>query len=132
MCMKYRVFLLSLLLTACASQMNAPVERVDSQAVPAATATKAEPSKVSLLLPLQGDFTTAGQAIRDGYLQASTNTDMSLTVVNSQSGTTITNLYQQTLSAHKPDLVVGPLTKADVNALAAQPQLTTPISINLV
>lgn len=127
MCMKYRVFLLSLLLTACANQMNAPVEHVDSQVASAPTLTKAEPSKVSLLLPLQGDFMTAGQAIRDGYLQASTHTDMSLTVVNSQNGSTITNLYQQTVSTHKPDLVVGPLTKADVNALAAQPQLTTPI-----
>lgn len=130
MVMKYRVFLLSLLLTACASQTNAPVEPVDSnhnQPVPAPV--KAAPSKVSLLLPLQGDFITAGQAIRDGYLQASyqAKAEAQLTVINSQSGATIVNLYQQTLTDHQPDLVVGPLTKADVNALAAQPLLAAPV-----
>lgn len=125
MVMKYRVFLLSLLLTACANQMHAPVESVNTQAPQ--TSVKAGPSQVSLILPLQGDFTTAGQAIRDGYLQASANANMNLTVINSQNGATIANVYQQTVAAHKPDLIVGPLTKADVNALATQPQLTTPI-----
>ncbi len=130
--------LLCTLLSACASyQTDVPMDSIDvpesSDPLPMSSAAPVAilPANVSVLLPLQGDFIKAGKAVRDGYLnayyQANVSQSVNLTVIDSQKLPDIVTLYQQTLTVNKPALVVGPLTKADVSALAKVPLLATPI-----
>lgn len=122
-----------LLLAACANQSHAPVDNLNPQASHSAPANNPAPakSKVSLWLPLQGNFAAAGQAIRDGYLYAyyqNPQTSMAVPhVINSQSLNNVLALYQQTLTTDHPDLLVGPLTKNDANALAKEALLGTAV-----
>lgn len=133
-----RLVILSLLcsfVTACADYSRAPEETL---VVPVQASTPVNPAgdsttpvKVSMLVPLQGDFSKAGQAVRNGYLnayyQANVSATMGLTIVNSQATTNILSLYQQTLTQNNPAMVVGPLTKADVTALAKESLLSVPV-----
>ena len=126
--------MLSVLLSACADYgMNVPEENLDSLQVPArvAASPSTDLTSLSLLVPLEGDFNKAGQAVRNGYLnayyQANISQTTSLHVVNSQATANILSLYQQTVSSNKPTLIVGPLTKNDVTALAKEALLSTPV-----
>ncbi len=130
------------MLSACASyQTDVPIDNIDvplsvdqaptRSAAPVVTAVASMPAKVSVLLPLQGDFIKAGKAVRDGYLnayyQANVSQSVNLTVVDSQKTPDITSLYQQAVATNNPALIVGPLTKADVTTLAKVATLTVPV-----
>ncbi len=89
-----------------------------------------KPTKIALLLPLQGQVGASGQAIRNGFLTAyyyaKQNQANAPTVdVVDTSGGNIVALYQQAV-AQGANFVVGPLTKENLQALAAQGQLPVP------
>lgn len=90
----------------------------------------AKPTKVALLVPLQGDVGRSGDAIRNGFLTAYYYAKQqqpdapSVDVVDTSHGN-IVDLYQQAV-ANGADFVVGPLTKNDLRALAGQGKVTVP------
>ena len=89
------------------------------------------PRHVALLLPLTGDLAIAGKAVRDGFIAARFEALQDgafaprLTLVDSAAVGAASG-YQQALDAGA-DLVVGPLAKTSVDAIAALPLLETPV-----
>ena len=89
------------------------------------------PRHVALLLPLTGDLAIAGKAVRDGFIAARFEAlrdgafTPRLTLVDSTAAGAASG-YQQALDAGA-DLVVGPLAKTNVDALAALPLLEAPV-----
>ena len=89
------------------------------------------PRHVALLLPLSGDLAVAGKAVRDGFIAARFEALRDgafaprITLVDSAS-IGAERGYQQAVDAGA-ELVVGPLTKADVDAVAALPFLEAPV-----
>jgi len=89
------------------------------------------PGQLALLLPLSGKYARAGKTIRDGFLSAYYNTleNEGVTAplnIYDTNGAEITSLYQQAIAAGA-EIVIGPLRKENLAALAAQPVLTAPI-----
>lgn len=85
------------------------------------------PGKVSLLLPLTGDYVRAGKAIRDGFMQAYSKVELppEVAIYNTDQVQDITGIYQQAV-AEGADLVIGPLLKAKVDELINQAEFTVP------
>lgn len=82
----------------------------------------AAPHNIALLLPLSGTWSSSSMAIRNGFLaayysQLPNKSGVNVKVVDSN-GKNIIDLYREVI-AQGADVVVGPLTKTDVNALAA-------------
>lgn len=78
------------------------------------------PRQVALLLPLSGDAEAAGVAVRDGFISAYFQQDAASRPrvrVYDVAATPIAQAYAQAL-ADGADFIVGPLTKANVAALA--------------
>ncbi len=79
--------------------------------------------KIALLLPTQGPHAAAAKTIRDGFLAAYYKTlqhspsDPKVQVYDTGQGDNVENAYQQAI-AEKADFIVGPLTKAEVQAIA--------------
>ena len=89
------------------------------------------PNKVVLMLPLHGKLGGTGQAIRNGFLAAyyydrkhTERTAPNVTVVDTSNGD-VQALYQQTVN-QGVQFIVGPLTKANVQAVANLGQLSVP------
>jgi outer membrane PBP1 activator LpoA protein len=94
------------------------------------------PKNIALLLPLQGKFASLGNAVRNGFLNAyyeqlaKTSYQQVITFYDTSSGDSIANLYQQAVSKGA-NLVVGPLTKQDVQALTSSGSFSVPtIALN--
>jgi uncharacterized protein len=90
-----------------------------------------QPVNVAVFLPLSGRFATSGNVIRDGFLTAhyyAKQRNQAAAQVNffDTNKTDARTLYQQAV-LQGADFVVGPLTKADVVALASLNQLTKPV-----
>lgn len=88
------------------------------------------PTKIALLLPLQGGNAASGQAVRNGFMAAydyakQKQTDAPAVEVIDTSSGNIVNKYQQAV-AGGANFVVGPLTKPEVQALASQSRLPVP------
>jgi outer membrane PBP1 activator LpoA protein len=76
------------------------------------------PSRIALLLPLSGRYATAGQAIREGF-QTALEASLSIPPAVIEYDTnlqSVTELYRQAMQ-QGVDMVVGPLLKANVQAL---------------
>ena len=91
------------------------------------------PAQVALLLPLGGNFAGASGAIRQGFFTAyadaaQNNAPRARVRVYDSTGTAEGALkaYQQAAS-DGAQLIVGPLTRAEVAAVFAQPQLPVPL-----
>jgi outer membrane PBP1 activator LpoA protein len=89
------------------------------------------PAKIAVLLPLQGNYQSPSDAVRDGlmaaYYQVGGDNPPSITVYDS--GTTAASAlaaYQKAVSDGAA-MVIGPLTKDSVAGLAAQPSLPVPV-----
>lgn len=113
--------------------LNQPVGTM----LPGANATVREgyrmPARVALLLPLGGNFAGASGAIREGffaaYADAAHNNAPRASVRVYDSGGTAdgaVKAYQQAAS-EGAQLIVGPLTRTEVAAVFAQPQLPVPL-----
>jgi outer membrane PBP1 activator LpoA protein len=88
------------------------------------------PTKVALLVPLQGAAGRSGDAIRNGFLTAyyyakEQQADAPAVDVVDTSKGDIVALYQQAV-ANGADFVVGPLTKENLRALVGQGKLSVP------
>lgn len=90
------------------------------------------PRQVALLLPLSGPLADAGRAVRDGYLtahyQALTQggTPPSILLYDTHNATDPADLYARATQAGA-EVVVGPLQKGELAAIARQPHLPTPL-----
>lgn len=86
---------------------------------------------VALLLPLQGPLGAQGQAVRDGFLSsyydkmAKPNQTQTISFYDTSKNPNITALYQQAL-ADGADIIVGPLTKDQVQTLSQQNNYPVP------
>lgn len=89
------------------------------------------PAHIALLLPMQGPYSKQGQAIRDGFLsayyasEAKANAEQTVAFYDTSDETPITDLYQKAIK-DGANLIVGPLTKNDVQTLSQQTDITTP------
>jgi outer membrane PBP1 activator LpoA protein len=120
------MILLAGILTACTTT---PFSGFSSG--PTSTSANVEkPTKIALLVPIEGSLGATGQAIRNSFLSAyfyakeQQENPPTVTVVDT-SGGNITALYQQAV-AQGANFIVGPLTKMDVQTLASSGQLSVP------
>lgn len=119
-----RLFLvISCLLAGCSSVSQSGV------GLPSPGVSAAQPQHVALLLPLQGQFGPSGQAVRNGYLAAyfadkQQNPNVPTVSVVDTSNTNIRDAYSQAIS-NGANFIVGPLTKPEVQQLAAS-NITVP------
>lgn len=90
-----------------------------------------QPQRVTLLLPLQGQYGASGQAIRNGFLAAYYNAKQqnpnvpSVNVVDTSSNN-VRGMYEQAVGSGT-NLVIGPLTKPEVQMLASSGNLQVPV-----
>jgi outer membrane PBP1 activator LpoA protein len=90
----------------------------------------AQPQKIALLLPLQGQYAASAQAIRNGFLAAyyydkQNNSSVPDVVVLDTSMQNVRSVYDQAV-AQGANFVVGPLTKDQVSELASSSNLPVP------
>lgn len=123
---KIMILLFIYLLSACSTY--SPSSQTHVPASPPAA-----PKNITLLLPLEGPNGGSGQAIQNGFLAAyyyakENRADApTVNVVNTYgAGSNIVALYKQAVDKGA-DFIVGPLTKQEVQALAAQSHLPVPI-----
>ncbi|RLA41649.1 MAG: hypothetical protein DRQ64_01740 [Gammaproteobacteria bacterium] len=89
------------------------------------------PGQLALLLPLSGKYARAGKTILEGFLSAyydileSEGITAPLHIYDTNS-TDISGLYQQAV-AGGAEIIIGPLRKENLAALAALPSLSTPL-----
>lgn len=93
--------------------------------------TTKPPKNIALLLPLQGKFAPLGNAVRNGFLNAyyaqlaKTSYQQTINFYDTSSGQSIVALYQQAI-AKGANLVVGPLTKQEVQQLTGGASFSVP------
>ncbi|MBO6851632.1 MAG: penicillin-binding protein activator, partial [Marinobacter sp.] len=96
-----------------------------------ASLAESRPEQITLALPLEGPLASAGKAIRDGFFAAyysdesADRSKTSIRVVNS-ADSDFNELYRE-LSADGQDLIVGPLEKDALAALARLETLPVPV-----
>lgn len=90
--------------------------------------------RIALLVPLSGPLASAGQAIRDGftaaYLMAGPGAEDSLAVVDTARHGAV-DAYRRAV-ARGAELVVGPLRKEAVTAIAALPPSVPTVALNAI
>ncbi len=97
----------------------------------------AYPKHIALLLPLNGKFSKAAEAIRDGfmaaYYQNKSATDLKIRIYDSSSySDNIFELYQ-TAQNNGAEFIVGPLNKKSVKLFAEQETLPLPtLALNYI
>jgi len=90
------------------------------------------PRKVALALPLSGQFSRIGKAIRDGFLAAyyhdSLNRSVTteVTIFDSTSLATVIDLYLE-IQLQNYDLFIGPLKKESVSEFSSLPLFEPPV-----
>lgn len=86
------------------------------------------PRQIGVVLPFDGDYAQASQAVRDGILTAwyGDRSAQRPTLKFYASGSDITLAYQQAVS-EGAEAIIGPLTKDGVKALADLDTLSTPV-----
>ena len=88
-------------------------------------------SKITLLLPLSGQFASSGAAIRNGFIAAyyaDQQAKPQLSIVDSASGD-VEDLYKQAIT-NGSQLVIGPLIKANVKKIADHDVPVPTIALN--
>lgn len=135
--------ILAMVLSGCAgagssisSLMNQPTAAPTPKQPPAQVVegTMTTPHKIALLLPLKGSIAPTSQAIKNGFLAAyyqerEKGGGLDVKIIDT-SGANVTQLYQQAIAAGA-DMVVGPLTKPEVEQLSDLGSLPVPtIALN--
>ena len=100
----------------------------------AVRATVRRPTRIALLLPFDGDFAEAAEAIRDGFLAAwyadAANAQRPAIVVHDTSFEAVGVVYARAVEAGA-DFVVGPLRRGQVTSLACgDTSLVTTLALN--
>lgn len=125
----YYLLLISLagLMTSCSaiSPLSAPQSAAD-------IVRQAQPARhVALLLPLHGPLGPAGQAVRDGFLDAyyqakqQQQTTPTINFYNTAAPANIIEVYRHALE-EGADIVIGPLDKTNVARLAQNGRIEVP------
>jgi uncharacterized protein len=89
------------------------------------------PQKIALLLPMTGSLAGAGSAIRDGFMSAyyehaaANQHAVTIKVIDTADSNNIQALYQQAIDSGA-QLIVGPLTKQNVAAIAELKAMSVP------
>jgi outer membrane PBP1 activator LpoA protein len=87
------------------------------------------PSAIALLLPESGRFAKAAETIREGFMaayhQSQTGFQPSIRHYDSSTGSSV-NLYHQAI-AEGAELVIGPLSKNNIQELALETELSVPV-----
>ena len=96
----------------------------------------AVPDKIALLLPLQGKFSKAAEAVRDGFLAAyyyrQTRSDQSVQIYDIANTEDVMTTYQQAVD-EGAKFIVGPLTKSHIQQLVDAGTLPVPtLALNYV
>ncbi|PLW70382.1 penicillin-binding protein activator [Pseudohalioglobus lutimaris] len=92
----------------------------------------AAPTRVALILPLSGRLAPAGKAVRDGYLASYFRARLAgeapgeIMVIDSSLYAGASDAYSDAI-IQGAQLVVGPLSKGSVGAVAAMPQRPAPV-----
>ncbi len=89
------------------------------------------PDTIALALPLTGPLSSAGKAIRDGFMatfyadkyRSSSNTEITFYDTN---GRSFAAVHQEILN-NEPDLIIGPLDKASLTELSQMDSLPIPV-----
>jgi len=94
------------------------------------------PHKIALLLPLQGKFSKAAEAVRDGFLAAyyhrQTQTKQSVQVYNLSNSEDVMATYQQAVD-EGANFIVGPLNKSHIRQLVESGDLPVPtLALNYI
>lgn len=90
------------------------------------------PAHIALLLPMQGQYGSQGQSIRDGFLSAyyaantKQHTEQTVAFYDTSEHSDIAALYQKAVQ-DGADVVIGPLTKTDVQSLLQQNNFPAPL-----
>ena len=94
------------------------------------------PEKITLILPLTGEYASIGRTIRDGFLDAqkeaqntsptATQKEMQVDIYDSNQDQSIIQLYKQA-NRKGSDMVIGPLLKKNVDELLKHSPLPTPV-----
>ena len=90
-----------------------------------------EPQRIALLLPLTGKRAQAGQSVRDGFMTmhyqhlSEGDAGVQIDLVDSSAAPDILTAYNNAV-AQGAQLVIGPLEREQVQALASQPTLPVP------
>ncbi len=94
------------------------------------------PKQITILLPLQGQYGQLGQAVRDGFLSAYYEAPAkaadkgSINFIDTAQNQPISALYQQAI-AQGANMIIGPLTKEQVQELTKQSNFSVPtIALN--
>lgn len=94
-------------------------------------ALTAFPPRLAVLLPLSGNYQTAADAVRDGlmaaYYQVGGDKLPAVTLYDSGTSAASAEAAYQKAVADGASMVIGPLTKEAVAALAGQPSLPVPV-----
>lgn len=130
----------SLLLTGCESVVTQVQPTPENKPLSYAKVNRPQVTSpihnIALLLPMSGEFALTSKAIHDGFLAAYYDVqqkkgDVSIKVVDT-SNQDIVSVYNQTV-AKGVDIVVGPLTKQEVGALAKLNPLPVPtLALNTI
>ena len=89
------------------------------------------PKHLGLLLPLQGTFAPQGQAVRNGFLSAyyealaKNHQQQTVSFYDTSATQDMRALYQRAIT-EGVDMIIGPLTKDNVQNLASQSEFTVP------
>jgi len=112
------------LIAGCVSTTPPPIINIPAPSVP---------KNITLLLPLHGELANQSQAIYNGFLAAyyydkqQTQHDINIKVVDT--GNDIQDAYQKVVSEN-PDLIIGPLTKAEVTTVSTNLITIPTIALN--
>lgn len=132
----FALFFLLITLTGCLASNQINTGPVDVRSVPLPGALDDQsgaftpPKHVALLLPLQGNLASVGQAVRDSYLAAYNNAPLQarpqhIDIIDTTTTNNIQTAYQQAIT-QGADFIVGPLTKPDVQAISSLGNLPVP------
>lgn len=109
---------------------TAQKEYVPPKSLNASPSQQNHPLKIALLLPNSGDLSSSAKAITNGFMAAKQNAQKTFNVpvtveTYNTSGAQLPTLYKQAVS-NGANIVVGPLTKSDVEMLEKSVSLTVP------
>jgi uncharacterized protein len=123
------ILVVTLFFAGCASlqQTGKKVEVIEARSQ--ISSAQAEPNNIVLMLPLKGPLAASSQAIRNGFLAAYSyarkeRPSINIKVIDTAGGD-VQSLYQQVV-AEGAEVIVGPLTKKEVEAVASINPLPIP------
>lgn len=118
------------------SSMPGPSSTVNSLAQ-TNSATNTTQKKIALLLPSKGPHAEAAKTIRDGFFSACYKTNQqqtshaSVTVYDTGETGGVEAAYQRAIADHV-DMIVGPLTKSEVQTIASLPTTVPVLALNTI